>query len=89
MSSALLSVLLVYNRRILSDIAEIQQHVMLGIYWVIVDKYGNYVRKFMWQLCAWGRVEIFLIVHNRAILKIVKSMCNGIKKMKCTPLRNK
>jgi hypothetical protein len=28
-----------------------------------------------------GRIEwIFLTVHTRAILKIVKSMCNGIKK---------
>jgi hypothetical protein len=32
-----------------------------------------------------GRIElIFLTVHSRAILKIVKSMCNGIKKIKCT-----
>jgi hypothetical protein len=25
---------------------------------MIVAKYGNYVRKFMWQLCEWGRVHI-------------------------------
>jgi hypothetical protein len=24
---------------------------------MIVDEYGNYVRKFMWQLCGWGRVD--------------------------------
>jgi hypothetical protein len=45
-----------------------------------VDKYGNYVRKFMWQLCGWGRVDISLTVDSRAILKIVESMCNDIKK---------
>jgi hypothetical protein len=45
---------------------------------MIVDKYGNYVRKFMWRLCGWDRVDISLTVHSRAILKIVKSMCNGI-----------
>jgi hypothetical protein len=44
---------------------------------MIVAKYGNYVRKFMWQLCEWGRVDISLTVHSRAILK---SMCNDIKK---------
>jgi hypothetical protein len=27
-----------------------------------------------------GRIDISLTVHSRAILKIVKSMCNGIKK---------
>jgi hypothetical protein len=27
---------------------------------MIVDKYGNYVRKFMWQLCGWG-----MSVHKR------------------------
>jgi hypothetical protein len=48
-----------------------------------VDKSGNYVRKFMWQLCGWDRVDISLTVHSRAILKVVKSMCNGIKKIKC------
>jgi hypothetical protein len=47
---------------------------------MIVDKYGNYVRKFMWELCGQDRVDICLTVHSRAILKIVKSMCNAIKK---------
>jgi hypothetical protein len=51
---------------------------------MIVDKYGNYVRKFMWQLRGWDRVKTSLTVHIRAILKIVKSACNGIKKIKCT-----
>jgi hypothetical protein len=27
---------------------------------MIVDKYGNNVRKFMWQLCGWD-----MSVHNR------------------------
>jgi hypothetical protein len=48
---------------------------------MIVDKYGNYVRKCMWQLCGLDRVDISLTVHSRAVLKIVKSMCNGIKKL--------
>jgi hypothetical protein len=52
-----------------------------------VDKCGNYVRKFMWQLCGWDRVDISLTVHSRAILKVVKSMCNGIKKIKCTLMK--
>jgi hypothetical protein len=50
---------------------------------MIVDKYGNYVRKIMWQLCRKDRVDISLTVHTGAILKIVKSICNG-KKIKCT-----
>jgi hypothetical protein len=36
----------------------------------------------MWQLCGSDRVDnvdISLTVHSRAILKTVKSMCNGIK----------
>jgi hypothetical protein len=33
---------------------------------MIVDKYGNYVRKFIWQLCGWGRVNIRMTFHNRA-----------------------
>jgi hypothetical protein len=32
---------------------------------MIVDKYGNYVLKFMWQLCGWGRVDIFMTFHMR------------------------
>jgi hypothetical protein len=34
-------------------------------YWVIVDKYGNYVRKFMWQMCRWGTVDICMTFHKR------------------------
>jgi hypothetical protein len=34
-----------------------------------------------------GRVDIFLTVHCRAILKTVKSMCNDIKKIKCTLMK--
>jgi hypothetical protein len=33
---------------------------------MIVDKYGNYVRKFMWQLCGWGRVDICMTFRKRA-----------------------
>jgi hypothetical protein len=33
---------------------------------IIVDKYGNYVRKFMWQLYGWGRVDICMTFHTRA-----------------------
>jgi hypothetical protein len=33
---------------------------------MIVDKYGNYVRKFMWQLRECGRVDIFMTFHKRA-----------------------
>jgi hypothetical protein len=47
---------------------------------MIVAKYGNYVRTCMWLLCGYGRVDISLTVHSRAILKTVKSMCNDIKK---------
>jgi hypothetical protein len=32
---------------------------------MIVDKYGNYVRTLMWQLCAWGRVDIYMTFHKR------------------------
>jgi hypothetical protein len=33
---------------------------------MIVDKYGNYVLKFMWQLCGWGMVDICMRFHKRA-----------------------
>jgi hypothetical protein len=33
---------------------------------MIVDKYGNYVQKFMWQLCRWGIVDICMTFHKRA-----------------------
>jgi hypothetical protein len=32
---------------------------------MIVDKYGNYVRKCMRQLCGWGRVDFCMTFHNR------------------------
>jgi hypothetical protein len=38
---------------------------------MMADKYGNYVRKFMWQLCALDRVDVSLTVHRQAILKIL------------------
>jgi hypothetical protein len=34
---------------------------------MIVDKYGNYVRKFMWQLSGWSRVEFCITFHVRAL----------------------
>jgi hypothetical protein len=34
------------------------------------------------------RIDISLTVHSRAILKIVKSTCNGIKKIKWTLMNN-
>jgi hypothetical protein len=34
---------------------------------MIGNKYGNYVRKFIWQLCGYDRVDISLTVHSRAI----------------------
>jgi hypothetical protein len=52
-----------------------------------VDKSGNYVHKFLWQLCGWDRVDIFLTVYSRTILKVVKSMCNEILKIKCTLMK--
>jgi hypothetical protein len=36
---------------------------------------------------SWDRVDISLTVHSRAVLKIVKSMCNGIKKITCTLMK--
>jgi hypothetical protein len=47
---------------------------------MIVAGYRGCVRKFMWQLCGWDRDDISLTGQSRAILKTVKSMCNGIKK---------
>jgi hypothetical protein len=34
---------------------------------MIVDKYGNYVRKCMWQLSGWSRVDICITFHVRAL----------------------
>jgi hypothetical protein len=33
---------------------------------MIVDKYGNHVRTFMWQPCGWGRVDNCMTFHMRA-----------------------
>jgi hypothetical protein len=33
---------------------------------MVVDKYGNSVRKFIWQLYGWGRVDICMTFHMRA-----------------------
>jgi hypothetical protein len=44
--------------------------------------YGNICGNFVNH-----RVDISLTVHSRAILKIVKSRCNGIKKIKCTLMK--
>jgi hypothetical protein len=33
---------------------------------MIMDKYGNYGRKFMWQLCGWGIIDICMTFHMRA-----------------------
>jgi hypothetical protein len=40
-------------------------YTYIGWFKMIVAKYGNYVRKFMWQLCEWDRVVIFMIFHKR------------------------
>jgi hypothetical protein len=40
----------------------------------------------MWSLCGEDRVDTSLTVHNRAILKIVKSMCN-VQKIICTLMK--
>jgi hypothetical protein len=34
---------------------------------MIMDKYGNYVRKCMWQLCGWGTIDICMTFHKRAL----------------------
>jgi hypothetical protein len=31
---------------------------------MIVDKYGNSIRKSMWQVCAWGIVVICMTFHK-------------------------
>jgi hypothetical protein len=33
---------------------------------MIVDQYGNYVRKFMCQLYGWGMVDIGMTFHKSA-----------------------
>jgi hypothetical protein len=46
---------------------------------MIVDKYGQLFTK-IYVATVWIGVDISLTVHSCAILKIVKSMSNGIKK---------
>jgi hypothetical protein len=41
-------------------------HICIGLFKMIVAKYGNCVRKFMWQLCGWGMVDICMTFHKRA-----------------------
>jgi hypothetical protein len=52
----------------------------IGWFKMIVDKCANYVRGFVWQLCGWDRVDLFLTFHSRAFLKIVISVYNGKEK---------
>jgi hypothetical protein len=33
-----------------------------------MDKYGNYVRKFIWQLCRWDKVDHGLLDRKRQSL---------------------
>jgi hypothetical protein len=40
--------------------------------------YENLCGNLWWQLCRWNTVDISLTVHRRAILKIVKLICNVI-----------
>jgi hypothetical protein len=57
---------------------------------MIVGKYGNYVRKCVWQLCVrcvYDRFDISLTVHSRTIFKIVKSTCNDKEKIECTLMK--
>jgi hypothetical protein len=44
------------------------QNCYIDWFKIIVDKNGNYVRKFMWQLwlCGWGIVDICMTFHRRA-----------------------
>jgi hypothetical protein len=43
---------------------------------MIVDKYGNYVRKFMWQLCGWGRVDIHNHFESPNIIALLDNFQN-------------
>jgi hypothetical protein len=38
---------------------------------MIVAKYGNYVRKFIWQLCERSRVNICMTFHKRAFVFLI------------------
>jgi hypothetical protein len=46
---------------------------------MIVDKYGNCVRKCMWQLCGWGRGDIcrdiFMFDGGSERLRSVTDLC--------------
>jgi hypothetical protein len=48
------------HRRKFSNSDSVEQKINNDIerFKMIVDKYGNYVRKFMWQLYGWGIVDI-------------------------------
>jgi hypothetical protein len=37
----------------------------VDLFKMIVNKYCNYVRKCMWQLCEWDRVDICMTFHKR------------------------
>jgi hypothetical protein len=44
---------------------------------MIVDKYGNYVRTFVWQLYGWGRADICMTCHKRAFDFFCKIVSKG------------
>jgi hypothetical protein len=54
---------------------------------MIMHKCDNYVRKCMWQLCRYDRVDISLTVHSRTILKIASQRAIVLKKIKCTHMK--
>jgi hypothetical protein len=49
-----------------NDLIRAKPHNVGIVFKMIVNKYGNYVRKCMWQLCGWGRVDICVTFHKRA-----------------------
>jgi hypothetical protein len=62
---------------------------------MIVGKYGDYVRKFMWQLCRWGRVDNCMTFHKRAFnffislhvdLTILKIARHNTDDQSCNPV---
>jgi hypothetical protein len=62
----------------------VDNFIHLLLYWVIEnDKQGNYVRKFMWQLCGYDRVDISLTVPSSAVLKWYKKKSNAQMSYKC------
>jgi hypothetical protein len=48
---------------------------------MIVDKYANYVRKLMWQLCGWGRVDIWRAFDFFIPKMIVDKYANYVRKL--------